>query len=82
METRKYIDDVLLYCCYRINSLFALIISISLDLILIQRHQCIYILVFHLTMLLYDFNFSLLQFRHDDKDTQVKKAYDIQEHFE
>ena len=98
METRKFIDDVILYCCYLINSLFALIISISIDLILIQpldrsyqyinRYindlttiiighdlfvSCICILVFHLTMLFYDFNFSLFQCRHDDKDTQVKK---------
>ena len=40
---------------------------------MIQRHPCICILVFHLTMLFYDFNFSLFHCRHDDKDTQVKK---------
>ena len=33
-------------------------------------------------MLFCDFEFALFQCRHNDKDTKVKKAYDIQEHFE
>ena len=83
METRKFSDDVILYCNYLINYLFSLIISISLDLILIQPLDRSYQYtkrIYRYTnysnyrmMLFCDFNFALFQRRHNGKDTKVKK---------
>ena len=88
MVTRKFIDDVILHCCYLIDSLFFsdyFHITWSYDIFAIGKkileykktiysgtHVYIFLYIY-LTLLFCDFNFSLFQRRHKDKDTKVKK---------